>query len=242
MLPVNLQLSVLYEDDTCLVIDKPAGLVVCPGAGVDPETPTLLSGVAYLFQEKGISFDPDHTLVHRLDKDTTGCVLVAKSLEAHSALQKQFADRTVQKEYLALVAGVPVHPEAVIDAPIGRNLLRRLKMSVTGVRKTKPAKTSYVMEAVGADRGVALLRCTLHTGRTHQARVHLSSIGYPVLGDTTYANAYSREQSAKFGADSICLHAVKLCFHSSVGGDVCVESEVPEEFGGVMERAGVGCE
>src|SRR3989344_2405808 len=232
--PVDLHLPVLYEDEDCLVIDKPAGIAVHPGAGMPPGTPTILHGVAYLFTERTLLFSSEGVLVHRLDKETTGCLLIGKTPDAHSQLQKQFENRDVTKEYLALVAGQPNPPKAVIDAPIGRNLTDRTKMSVLRTSVSREAKTTYwTLESVG---DASLLRCQLHTGRTHQIRVHLSSVGYPILGDTAYSSSRSAELTKKRKIQSLCLHAWKLSFLSPTKlEEIAVEAPLPVSFLGALQ-------
>ena len=215
IIPANLSFSVVYEDPACLVIDKPAGISVHPGAGMKKGEETVLHGIAYLFKKKKIPFHESSVLVHRLDKETTGCLLIAKTPEAHISLQKQFADRTVQKEYLALVAGVPSPAAAIIDAPIGRSSGDRTKMAVFhAVQSRREARTTYRTLAVSAARDAALLCCDLHTGRTHQVRVHLKTIEHPILGDEDYGTKWSRDLSGKYRIESLCLHAWKLKFRS----------------------------
>lgn len=213
--PVDCGFTILYEDAACMVIDKPAGLSVHPGAGMKKDEATVLHGIASLFKKKKIPFHESSILVHRLDKDTTGCLLIAKTQEAHIALQKQFADRTVQKEYLAIVAGVPTPAAAVIDAPIGRHSGNRTKMAVfDAVQTRRDAKTTYRTLAVSAAKDAALLCCDLHTGRTHQVRVHLKTIGYPILGDDDYATKSSVDATRRYGILSLALHSWKLRFAS----------------------------
>ncbi|MFA6038952.1 MAG: RluA family pseudouridine synthase [Candidatus Peribacteraceae bacterium] len=237
--PADLGLAVLYEDDACLVLNKPAGVAVHPGAGMAPGEQTLLNGVAFLFSAQSRSFSADAVLVHRLDKDTTGCLLIAKDPASHATLQKQFETRTVRKQYLALVAGVPERSAAMIDAPIGRSTANRTQMAVRGSSTSREAQTTYhVLESKGQ---AALLLCDLHTGRTHQVRVHLSSIGHPVLGDGTYRNDLSERLGDEFDVPSLCLHAWKLAFTSPADGkEHHVEAPLPREFEGVLERMGVG--
>jgi len=217
--PADLHLEILYEDDACLVINKPAGIAVHPAASMREGERTILNGIAYLFDQRrangaSLRFTSDAVLVHRLDKETTGCLLIAKTPEAHAALQKQFEKRTVQKKYLALVAGIPDSPSAVIDAPVGRNLLHRMKMSILRTSKSREAKTTY--RTVDASHDCALLECELHTGRTHQIRVHLNSIGHPILGDPKYGSNASKNISKLYNIENLCLHAWKLSFVSPV--------------------------
>ena len=210
--PIDQQLEVLYEDDACMVINKPAGISVHPGHAMEEDEKTLLNGIAYLFVGRDIPFTSDAVLVHRLDKPTTGCIIVAKNYNSFLALQKQFEERTNTKQYLAIVAGVPEHESATIDAPIGRNLTNRTRMSVLQTSVSKEAKTDY--EVLDATSDVALLKCTLHTGRTHQIRVHLSSVGHPILGDDTYGNGASGKITEHYKIHALCLHARRIGFVS----------------------------
>jgi 23S rRNA pseudouridine1911/1915/1917 synthase len=212
----DLKLEVLYEDDACMVINKPAGIPVHPGAGIPKDASTILHGIAYIFKKKKIPFSSSAVLVHRLDKDTTGCLLIAKNPAAHKELQKQFESRTVKKFYLAIVAGVPSPAAAVIDASIGRSTGDRTKMTILGSSKTREAKTTY--RTLDAGENAALLSCELHTGRTHQIRVHLHGIGHPILGDPTYRTPTSESISEKAGIDGLCLHAWQLKFISPADG------------------------
>lgn len=211
---LNLKVEVLYEDDACMVVNKPAGLSVHPGAGMPLTESTLLNGIVYLFAERKIPFSSSAVLVHRLDKETTGCLLVAKTAAAHKELQKQFEDRTVKKIYLAIVAGIPDPPMAMIDASIGRSTANRTKMTVFGSAKTRDARTTY--KTLDASDETALLACELHTGRTHQIRVHLHSIGHSILGDDTYMSALSEDVQEKYAIHDLCLHAWQITFISPV--------------------------
>lgn len=233
---VDLHLSVLFEDESCIVIDKPAGISVHPAPGMKEKT--ILHGAAFLFKERRLPFSSAEVLVHRLDKETTGCLLLAKTPRAHMALQKQFQDRTVQKTYLAIVHGVPVHPKAVIEAAIGRDPSHRTRMSVHRTKSSRDAKTGYT--ALSSSKDASLLACDLFTGRTHQIRVHLKSIGHPVLGDPTYYSPASEKISAKYGIDDLCLHAWKLSFDSpATGKRVTVEVELPSVMRDIMMRLGI---
>jgi len=232
---IDLQLEVLYEDDACLVIYKPAGYAVHPAQAMRKDESTILNGIAFLFQERGIPFTEDATLVHRLDRETTGCLLVSKNHEAHLALQKQFADRTVKKIYLAIVAGVPSPKTAIIDAPIGRNLVNRTLMSIFKTSKSRDARTTY--RTLESKDDVSFLECDLHTGRTHQVRVHLRSIGHPILGDATYATSQSEEVTEKYELKGLCLHAWKLRFVSPDSKEeVQVVADLPVSFLSVIEK------
>jgi 23S rRNA pseudouridine1911/1915/1917 synthase len=236
--PMDLDLTVLYEDDHCLVLNKPAGIPVHPGAGIPADAPTILHGVVHVFAERTIPFASAAVLVHRLDKDTTGCLLIAKSAADHKALQKQFEARTIGKTYLALVAGRPQPASAVIDAPIGRHSTERTKMTMLGTSKAREAKTTYRTLASGTD--VSLVQCDLHTGRTHQLRVHLAGIGSPILGDPTYGTAASEKIGAQYGIDGLRLHAWKLSFQSPSSGEtITVTAPLPRPFTDALARAGI---
>jgi 23S rRNA pseudouridine1911/1915/1917 synthase len=197
-----LPLKIVFEDADLIVIDKPAGLVVHPGAG-NPDR-TLLN--ALLAHAPGLRRVPRAGIVHRLDKDTTGLLVVAKNLAAQANLAAQLAARSVQRTYVALVHGQP--PErGAIDAPVGRDTRARTRMTVT--RRGKPAVTRYrLLERFGAGegRGCALLECRLETGRTHQIRVHLQHLRHPVVGDPVYR----RGAGAAPGFPRQALHAAAL--------------------------------
>lgn len=232
--PVDLHLQILYEDATCFVVSKPESLMVHPGLGMRPGEHTLLNGLAFLYSKWKLPFSAGHVLAHRLDKETTGALLCAKTPEAHLQLQQQFQDRTVSKFYLALVAGVPNPPQALIDAPIGRNAQQRTTMSVTQVTVARDARTTY--RTLQSCNDVALLECELHTGRTHQIRVHLSSIGHPVLGDGTYSSELSDRLRDTYNFRHLFLHAWKLSFDSPAKGRVSVRCEPPEYWDATLEQ------
>ncbi len=228
-------LEILYEDEYSFVVNKPAGISVHPAASTG-DSPTLLHALEPWFKKNKLRFNPSSVLAHRLDKETTGCVLIAKNSVAHQALQKQFADRTVSKQYLALVSGIPEHEKAVIDAPIGRSVSNRTSMDVRAMSNSREAKTSY--EVLGSSQGASLLLCTLHTGRTHQLRVHLKAIGHPILGDDTYTTHESKELSEQLGISDLCLHAWKLEFDSleKKSKRVKVEAELPGVFAKLLKK------
>jgi len=232
--PVDLSLEILHEDSTCLVVLKPSGIAVHPAPGIKDDEPTLLHGVAHVFKQKKILFSEDAVLVHRLDRETTGCILIAKTADAHHALQKQFENRTVNKAYLAIVAGVPKEPKALIDAPIGRNLTDRTRMSVMKTSVSREAQTSYAV--LDNTHDCALLSCDLHTGRTHQIRVHLSSIGHPILGDPTYNTTASQKVSKEFKVANLALHSWKLGFVSPEDEkQKDIEAPLPDTFTDVLK-------
>jgi 23S rRNA pseudouridine1911/1915/1917 synthase len=215
-LPEAMALSIVAEDDALLVVDKPAGLVVHPGSG--NRDGTLLN--ALLHHAPQLAGVPRAGIVHRLDKDTSGLLVVAKTLTAQTALVRQLQARTVTREYLALAAGDIVRGDTV-DAPIGRHPTRRTTMAV--VATGKPARTHFaVLERFGI---ATLLRCRLETGRTHQIRVHLASLGHPLVGDP----AYGRKGPVPFARQA--LHAARLALVHPSTGDACAwESPLPPDF------------
>jgi 23S rRNA pseudouridine1911/1915/1917 synthase len=198
----RLPLAIVFEDRDLIVLDKPAGLIVHPGAG-NPDR-TLMN--ALLAHAPALRQVPRAGIVHRLDKDTSGLMVVAKNLSAQARLAAQLADRSVARTYLALVHGEPPQ-QGLIDAPIGRDTRARTRMTVT--RRGKEARTRYrVLERFGggARSGFALLECRLETGRTHQIRVHLQHIHHPVVGDPAYRRGAAR--GLEFGRQA--LHAAEL--------------------------------
>ena len=236
--PWDLNLSILYEDDTCLVIDKPAGFAVHPGAGMAPGEKTILHGIAFLFAKRAIPFSTDAVLVHRLDRETTGCLLIAKDAASHRFLQEQFQQRSVTKQYLALVEGIPSSAEAMIDSPIGRSATHRTTMSVLANTDAREAQTGY--RVLGSAHHASLLLCNLYTGRTHQVRVHLSAIGHPVLGDGTYTSERSLRLTEELGVHGLCLHAWKLTFVSpSDKKSHAVTAPLPSPFERAIASAGI---
>jgi 23S rRNA pseudouridine1911/1915/1917 synthase len=177
-------------------------------------------------------------IVHRLDRGTSGLLVVAKDDETHRALARQFAGRTVEKEYLALVLGVPAQRSGTLSAPIGRDPVHRKRMSVRAPRG-RPALTRYAV--VEAFDGAALLRVALHTGRTHQIRVHLASLGHPVAGDDVYGGrrvpSSRRAREALVGLERPALHAARLAFeHPTRHERLAFESPLPEDIAGVLQR------
>lgn len=226
--PENIALNVLYQDDSVIVLDKPAGLVVHPGAG-NPSG-TLVNGL--------LNFDPSLAelpragIVHRLDKDTSGVMVVARTLRAHADLVEQLSGREVQRHYLALVAG-PMIAGGTVDAPIGRHPRDRIRMAVVG--SGRPAVTHYrVSERF---RAHTLVECRLETGRTHQIRVHMAHIRHPIIGDPIYsrltqpkgASAELLEVLRSFKRQA--LHARHLAFrHPATGEPVTADAAIPADM------------
>ena len=222
--PEPMALAIVHEDDDVIVLDKPAGLVVHPAAG--NWSGTLLNGL--LAHHAGAATLPRAGIVHRLDKDTTGLMVVAKTLPAMTALVRAIAAREVQRIYLALAHGVPTWKTLTIDAPIGRDPSSRLRMAV--VAQGKPARTD--VECLARGDSACGLRCTLHSGRTHQIRVHLASRGHPLVGDALYGGA------AAFGLQRQGLHAVRLAFrHPASGLTQAFESPLPADLASAWHAA-----
>jgi 23S rRNA pseudouridine1911/1915/1917 synthase len=237
--PEDIPIAVVHEDAHLVVVNKPAGLVVHPGAGTSRGTlvNALLRHVRDLSGVGGV-LRPG--IVHRLDRGTSGLLVVAKDDEAHRSLVRQFAGRTVEKEYVALVLGVPPRPAGEVDAPIGRDPVHRRKMSVRAPRG-REARTSWRVEE--RFDGAALLRVRIHTGRTHQVRVHLASIGHPVAGDAVYGGTRtpsSRRTAAREALQSLdrpALHAARLSFaHPASGERLRFEAPLPPDIEAVLER------
>jgi 23S rRNA pseudouridine1911/1915/1917 synthase len=223
--PEPIPLEILFEDDDIIVINKPAGLTVHPGAGQREHTlvNALLSHCATL---SGIGGKERPGIVHRLDKETSGCLVVAKNDVAHRELSKQFAARSVKKIYLALVAGKLRKAAGVIEEKIGRHPVHRRRMRVTSVRG-RSAKTEY--RVIRSSEQASLIECRLHSGRTHQIRVHLHHLGHPVRGDKVYAPRLAKNFPRQM------LHAWKLGFrHPRTGEWKNFEAPMPRDFKAAM--------
>ena len=225
-LPEDIPLAVVFEDETLIVIDKPAGLVVHPAAG--NWSGTLLN--ALLHHAPQLASVPRAGIVHRLDKDTSGLLVVAKTLEAQTDLVRQLQARTVKREYQALARGL-VERGGTVDAPIGRHPTQRIKMAV--IMGGKPARTHYrVVEAFST---CTLIECSLETGRTHQIRVHLDHIGHPLVGDPVYGRGASRLPGPSFHRQF--LHARKLgLVHPASGKTMLWKSPLPDDMADLLEQ------
>jgi len=218
----DIALPVVFEDDALIVIDKPAGLVVHPGSG--NWAGTMLN--ALLHHAPQLEGVPRAGIVHRLDKETSGLLVVAKTLAVQTALVRQMQAHEVSREYLALAAGRVEH-DGKVDAPVGRHPVQRTRMAVTA--GGKPAVTHY--RALERFPAATLLECRLETGRTHQIRVHLASIGHPLVGDPVYAGKTTGKALAQFRFPRQALHAARLAFtHPVSGKQVSFESPLPQDF------------
>ena len=225
----EMPLDIVYEDEDVLVINKPKGLVVHPAAGHQEDT--LVNGLLYAMGDdlSGINGELRPGIVHRIDKDTSGLLAVAKNDLAHTMLASQLKDHSMARTYDAIVCGSMKEDSGTVDAPIGRHPTDRKKMCVTQ-RNSKPAITHW--EVVTRYKGYTHIRCKLETGRTHQIRVHMAYIGHPILGDTVYGH-----KKPELGQSSQCLHAGALCFaHPRDGRPILVFAELPQYFKDVLEK------
>ena len=227
--PKQMPLDIVYEDEDVAVINKPKGLVVHPAAGHQDDT--LVNGLLYAMGDSlsGINGELRPGIVHRIDKDTSGLLAIAKNDLAHTVLASQLKDHSMARTYEAVVCGSFKEDRGTVDAPIGRHPTDRKKMCVTQ-RNSKNAVTHW--EVVERFRGYTHIRCRLETGRTHQIRVHMAYIGHPILGDTVYGH-----KKPELGQDSQCLHAGALCFrHPRDGRPVMVFAPLPDYFQSVLEK------
>ena len=227
--PKDIPLEIVYEDEDVAVINKPKGLVVHPAAGHQDDT--LVNGLLYAMGDSlsGINGELRPGIVHRIDKDTSGLLAIAKNDLAHTVLASQLKDHSMARTYEAIVCGSFREDSGTVDAPIGRHHTDRKKMCVTQ-RNSKPAVTHW--EVVERFRGYTHIRCRLETGRTHQIRVHMAYIGHPILGDTVYGH-----KKPELGQSSQCLHAGALCFrHPRDGRPILVFAPLPDYFQQVLEK------
>ena len=235
-----MDLSILHEDAHLIVLDKPAGLVVHPAPG-NPDHTLVNALIAHCGEDlTGIGGVKRPGIVHRLDKDTSGVMVAAKTAEAHASLVTQFSKRSVDRAYRAMIWGRPMPPAGVIDGPIGRHPQNRKKMAVV-TRNGKPARTHYRTIKSYGEGLASLIECKLETGRTHQIRVHLTHRKHPLIGDTTYGRAGSRRALPK-GLDRDdgailtdfsrqALHAFRLGFvHPGTGQHIDFQTEIPQDM------------
>ena len=225
--PENIPLDIRYEDGDVIVINKPKGMVVHPANG--NQNGTLVNALLYHCKDlSGINGVLRPGIVHRIDKDTTGLLIVAKNDMAHTSLSKQLQTKTVNRLYYALVHGVIPHDFGTIDAPIGRDVNDRQKMAVTATN-SKDARTHF--KVIERFKEYTLVECRLETGRTHQIRVHMQYIGHPVVGD----EKYSYRKTMKTGGQ--LLHAHQLTFvHPRTNETMTIEAPLPAQFEEILEE------
>lgn len=229
--PQDIPLDIVYEDSDLIVVNKQRGLVVHPAPG-HPDG-TLVNALLFHCGDSlsGIGGLRRPGIVHRIDKDTSGLIIAAKNDFAHQALSAQLSDHSLCREYEAIVRGGFREDMGTVDRPIGRHPVDRKRMAVTE-KNSKPAVTHWRLLA--AYRGYSHILCRLETGRTHQIRVHMASIGHPLLGDFTYG-----APSPDKGLEGQCLHARKLRFiHPRSGREMELEAALPDYFTGVLQRLG----
>ena len=224
----NIPIDIIYEDDDIIVVNKPKGMVVHPANG-NPDG-TLVNAIMAICKDSlsGIGGEIRPGIVHRLDKDTSGLLIVAKNDKAHVNMSEQIKNHEVKKTYIALVRGVVKENEATIDMPIGRSTSDRKKMAVI---KTGRNAVTHI-KVLKRYNKYTLLQVNIETGRTHQIRVHLSYIGYPIIGDSTYSNGKN-----EFGVIGQCLHAKCLEFkHPITGAEMKLEAPLPKYFEEIIQK------
>ena len=228
----DIPLDIIYEDNDILVVNKQKGLVVHPANG-NPDG-TLVNAIMAHCKDSlsGIGGELRPGIVHRLDKDTSGLLIIAKNDKAHIQVSEQIKNREVKKTYIALVRGIIAENEATINMPIGRSTKDRKKMAVT--KNGKEAVTHFkVLNRYTTNKGsYTLLEIKIDTGRTHQIRVHMAEIGHPVIGDGVYSNGKN-----EFGIEGQCLHAKRLEFvHPITGKEMKLEAPLPKYFQKIVEQ------
>jgi 23S rRNA pseudouridine1911/1915/1917 synthase len=239
--PEPVPLDIVYEDDTLVVINKPAGLVVHPAAG--NWSGTVLNGLLHRYGAAAAGL-PRAGIVHRLDKETSGLMVVARTLEAQTDLVRQLQARTVKRRYLALVWG-NMPDEGTIDAPIGRDPRERTRMAVVTGASGKPARTHFrrVDSTIWERQPVSAIHCDLETGRTHQIRVHCAHIGHPLLGDPVYGRARGKRSVTPLpdGFARQALHAWRLgLIHPRTGRTMQWRADVPDDIAALSAALGLG--
>ena len=227
--PQNIPIEILFEDNDIIIVNKPKGMVVHPANG-NPDG-TLVNAVMAICKDSlsGIGGEIRPGIVHRLDKDTSGAIIVAKNDKAHIKLSEDLKNQKIKKTYIALVRGIVKENEATINMPIARSKQDRKKMAVD--KNGKEAITHFKVLNRYKEK-YTLLEINIETGRTHQIRVHLSHIGYPIIGDNTYSNGKN-----EWGIVGQCLHAKALDFkHPITGKDIHIEAPIPEYFNNILEE------
>ena len=227
----DIPLEIVFEDDHLLVVDKPAGMVVHPAAGNFDGT--MVNALLHHCKGRlsGIGGVARPGIVHRIDKDTSGLLVVAKTDPAHEGLAAQFAKHTIDRRYVAIVAGQPKTGSGTVDAPLARSATNRKKIAIVGEGRGKRAVTHWTL--VEPLKQAALVECRLETGRTHQVRVHMASIGHPLLGDPVYGRARPehRDILRRLGFERQALHAARLGFvHPVTGGALTFHSAIPSDM------------
>lgn len=227
----DIPLEIVFEDDHLLVVDKPAGMVVHPAAGNFDGT--MVNALLHHCKGRlsGIGGVARPGIVHRIDKDTSGLLVVAKTDPAHEGLAAQFAKHTIDRRYAAIVAGQPKTGSGTVDAPLARSATNRKKIAIVGEGRGKRAVTHWTL--VEPLKQAALVECRLETGRTHQVRVHMASIGHPLLGDPVYGRARPehRDILKRLGFERQALHAARLGFvHPVTGGALTFHSAIPSDM------------
>jgi 23S rRNA pseudouridine1911/1915/1917 synthase len=227
----DIALEIVHEDEHLLVVDKPAGMVVHPAAGNFDGT--LVNALLHHCAGRlsGIGGVARPGIVHRIDKDTSGLLVVAKTDVAHEGLAAQFARHSIDRRYLSITSGIPVPAAGTIDAPLARSSANRKKIAIVGEGRGKRAVTHYrIVERL---KGAALVECRLETGRTHQVRVHMASIGHPLLGDPVYGRARNeqREVLKRLNFHRQALHAAELGFvHPVTKANLSFKSALPSDI------------
>ena len=238
--PQEIPLPIVYEDEHLLVVDKPAGLVVHPAAG--NRDGTLVNALLHHCGSSlsGIGGVARPGIVHRIDKDTSGLLVIAKHDKAHEGLARQFADHSIDRRYLAIVSGVPRQAEGSIDAPLARSPQNRKKIAIVSAGRGKRAVTHWKRLELLND--AALVECRLETGRTHQVRVHMASIGHPLVGDPVYGRGKTthRELLNQLDFKRQALHAAHLGFiHPVTKGRLSFDSALPSDMQELFTALGV---
>ncbi len=226
--PENIPLDIIYEDEDIIVINKPKGMVVHPAVG--SEHGTLVNALLYHCRDlSGINGKIRPGIVHRIDKDTTGCIVACKNDAAHTAIAKQLETKTCHREYMAIVSGEIRDEAGIIDAPIGRDPRDRQKMCITD-KHSRDARTHF--KVVERYRYATLVECSLETGRTHQIRVHMKFINHPVMGDEKYSR-----KCRLMDTQGQCLHAYRLTLvHPRTGETMTFSAPLPEYFETLMQK------